>query len=91
MFNFSTKLLIKANFAPFRLQTAFNLSSKYAKRVYQIASQWKDNPTVSLRWSSVTGLSQYDLFQRLALPAALAGRLNALGTGHVALPCPGGH
>ena len=61
-FSFCNKLLIKANFAPFRLKTVFNLSSKYAKRVYQMASQWKDKPTVPLRWSSVTGLSQYGLF-----------------------------
>jgi plasmid replication initiation protein len=33
---------LKRNFTSFRLQAAFSLSSKYAKRVYQIASQWKD-------------------------------------------------
>ena len=33
---------LKRNFTSFRLQAAFNLNSKYAKRVYQIASQWKD-------------------------------------------------
>lgn len=33
---------IKNNFTSFRLQAAFSLSSKYAKRIYQIASQWKD-------------------------------------------------
>lgn len=33
---------LKRNFTSFRLQAAFNLSSKYAKRIYQIASQWKD-------------------------------------------------
>lgn len=33
---------LKRNFTSFRLQAAFSLSSKYAKRIYQIASQWKD-------------------------------------------------
>jgi plasmid replication initiation protein len=33
---------LKNNFTSFRLQAAFSLSSKYAKRIYQIASQWKD-------------------------------------------------
>lgn len=33
---------LKRNFTSFRLQAAFNLTSKYAKRVYQIVSQWKD-------------------------------------------------
>lgn len=33
---------LKNNFTSFRLQSVFSLSSKYAKRVYQIASQWKD-------------------------------------------------
>lgn len=38
---------LKRNFTSFRLQAAFNLSSKYAKRVYQLASQWKDKPAVT--------------------------------------------
>jgi plasmid replication initiation protein len=33
---------LKNNFTSYRLQSVFSLSSKYAKRVYQIASQWKD-------------------------------------------------
>lgn len=33
---------LKRNFTSFRLQAAFSLSSKYAKRIYQIVSQWKD-------------------------------------------------
>lgn len=33
---------LKSNFTSYRLQAAFSLSSKYAKRVYQLASQWKD-------------------------------------------------
>ena len=33
---------LKRNFTSFRLQAAFSLTSKYAKRIYQIASQWKD-------------------------------------------------
>ncbi|MBC6612450.1 replication initiation protein (plasmid) [Hymenobacter sp. NBH84] len=33
---------LKSNFTSYRLQAAFNLSSKYAKRIYQLASQWKD-------------------------------------------------
>jgi len=33
---------LKSNFTSYRLQAAFNLSSKFAKRVYQLASQWKD-------------------------------------------------
>lgn len=33
---------LKRNFTSFRLQAAFSLTSKYAKRVYQLASQWKD-------------------------------------------------
>jgi plasmid replication initiation protein len=38
---------LKRNFTSFRLQAAFNLSSKYAKRVYQMASQWKDKPSIT--------------------------------------------
>ena len=38
---------LKRNFTSFRLQAAFNLSSKYAKRVYQMASQWKDKPAIT--------------------------------------------
>jgi plasmid replication initiation protein len=33
---------LKRNFTSFRLQAAFSLNSKYAKRIYQIVSQWKD-------------------------------------------------
>ncbi|TXK21243.1 replication initiation protein [Pontibacter qinzhouensis] len=33
---------LKSNFTSFRLHAAFSLTSKYAKRIYQIASQWKD-------------------------------------------------
>lgn len=33
---------LKNNFTSFRLQAAFSLSSKYSKRIYQLASQWKD-------------------------------------------------
>ncbi|MCB2411139.1 replication initiation protein [Hymenobacter lucidus] len=33
---------LKNNFTSYRLQSVFSLSSKYAKRIYQIASQWKD-------------------------------------------------
>lgn len=33
---------LKSNFTSFRLHAAFSLTSKYAKRIYQITSQWKD-------------------------------------------------
>ncbi|MBA9079132.1 replication initiation protein [Rufibacter sediminis] len=33
---------LKNNFTSFQLQAAFMLPSKWAKRIYQIASQWKD-------------------------------------------------
>ena len=33
---------MKNNFTSCRLQSIFSLPSKYAKRIYQIASQWKD-------------------------------------------------
>ena len=33
---------LKRNFTSFKLQAAFSLTSKYAKRIYQIISQWKD-------------------------------------------------
>ena len=33
---------LKSNFTSYRLHAAFSLSSKYAKRIYQLASQWKD-------------------------------------------------
>jgi len=33
---------LKRNFTSIKLQAAFSLSSKYAKRIYQIVSQWKD-------------------------------------------------
>ena len=33
---------LKNNFTSYRLQSVLSLSSKYAKRVYELASQWKD-------------------------------------------------
>lgn len=33
---------LKSNFTSYRLQSVLSLSSKYAKRVYELASQWKD-------------------------------------------------
>lgn len=39
---------LKRNFTSFRLHAAFSLSSKYAKRIYQIASQWKDKSETRL-------------------------------------------
>lgn len=33
---------LKSNFTSYRLHAAFSLSSKFAKRVYQLVSQWKD-------------------------------------------------
>lgn len=33
---------IKNNFTTYELQSALKMSSKYAKRIYQICSQWKD-------------------------------------------------
>ena len=33
---------LKSNFTSYRLQAALSLTSKYAKRIYQLASQWKD-------------------------------------------------
>lgn len=33
---------LKSNFTSFQVQAALNLTSKHAKRVYQICSQWKD-------------------------------------------------
>jgi plasmid replication initiation protein len=33
---------LKSNFTSYRLKAALSLTSKYAKRVYQLASQWKD-------------------------------------------------
>lgn len=33
---------LKNNFTSFKLQSVLSLSSKYAKRVYELASQWKD-------------------------------------------------
>jgi plasmid replication initiation protein len=33
---------LKNNFTSYRLQAVFSLSSKFAKRIYQICSQWKD-------------------------------------------------
>lgn len=44
---FSTKAMellkqLKNNFTTYELQSALKMSSKYAKRIYQICSQWKD-------------------------------------------------
>lgn len=33
---------LKSNFTTFELQSALRMTSKYAKRVYQLCSQWKD-------------------------------------------------
>ncbi|MGI4734221.1 MAG: replication initiation protein [Janthinobacterium lividum] len=33
---------LKSNFTSYRLQAALSLTSKFAKRIYQLASQWKD-------------------------------------------------
>ena len=33
---------LKNNFTSYKLQAALSLTSKYAKRIYQLASQWKD-------------------------------------------------
>ncbi|MBB4603586.1 plasmid replication initiation protein [Hymenobacter luteus] len=33
---------LKSNFTSYRLQSVLSLTSKYAKRVYELASQWKD-------------------------------------------------
>ena len=33
---------LKNNFTSYRLQAALSLTSKFAKRIYQLASQWKD-------------------------------------------------
>lgn len=33
---------LKSNFTTYELQSALSMSSKYAKRIYQICSQWKD-------------------------------------------------
>jgi plasmid replication initiation protein len=33
---------LKNNFTSFRLQSVLSLTSKYAKRIYELASQWKD-------------------------------------------------
>ncbi|MBO0361021.1 replication initiation protein [Hymenobacter sp. BT186] len=33
---------LKENFTSYQLQSALKLTSKYAKRIYQLASQWKD-------------------------------------------------
>ncbi len=33
---------LKSNFTSFQLQSAINLKSKYAKRIYTMCSQWKD-------------------------------------------------
>ena len=51
---------LKRNFTSFRLQAAFSLTSKYAKRIYQIASQWKDK-------SESRTFSLHDLKVMLAL------------------------
>lgn len=36
---------LKENFTSYQLHSALKLSSKYAKRIYQLASQWKDKET----------------------------------------------
>ena len=36
---------LKENFTSFQLHSALKLSSKYAKRIYQLVSQWKDKDT----------------------------------------------
>ncbi|TPG59475.1 replication initiation protein [Hymenobacter nivis] len=36
---------LKDNFTSYQLQSALKLSSKYAKRIYQLVSQWKDKET----------------------------------------------
>jgi plasmid replication initiation protein len=36
---------LKENFTSYQLHSALKLSSKYAKRIYQIVSQWKDKET----------------------------------------------
>ena len=36
---------LKENFTSYQLHSALKLSSKYAKRIYQLASQWKDKVT----------------------------------------------
>jgi plasmid replication initiation protein len=51
---------LKRNFTSFRLQAAFGLNSKYAKRIYQIVSQWKDK-------SETRTFSLHDLKVMLAL------------------------
>ncbi len=33
---------LKSNFTSYKLQAALSLTSKFAKRIYQLASQWKD-------------------------------------------------
>lgn len=33
---------LKSNFTSYRLQSVLRLTSKYAKRIYELASQWKD-------------------------------------------------
>ncbi|SDY93986.1 Initiator Replication protein [Hymenobacter psychrophilus] len=33
---------LKSNFTSFQLQAVLNLTSKYAKRIYELVSQWKD-------------------------------------------------
>lgn len=33
---------LKSNFTTYELQSALSMSSKYAKRIYQLCSQWKD-------------------------------------------------
>jgi len=36
---------LKDNFTSYELQYALKLTSKYAKRIYQLVSRWKDKPT----------------------------------------------
>lgn len=39
---------LKGNFTSYELQAVLKLSSKYAKRIYQICSMWKDKPKTQL-------------------------------------------
>lgn len=64
---------LKDNFTSFQLYAALNLSSKYAKRVYQITSQWKDKgvtPKMSIerlkRMLNVIDQEGNDKFYRLS-------------------------
>lgn len=39
---------LKQNFTSFELQSALRLTSKYAKRIYQLVSQWKDKDATQI-------------------------------------------